>query len=94
MSEFLIILVLSICSLEDCFYFLFNSFHECLRQPDSIDSQFSDNYMLDSINGHKEYISLRIQKKRKKNKKEQALETLVSHLSIHTSCLTLALSFK
>lgn len=29
-----------------------------------------------------------------KNKKEQALETLVSHLSIHTRCLTLALSLK
>jgi len=50
--------------------------------------------MLDAINGHKEYISLGIQKKRKKNNKEEALETLVSHLSIYTSCLTLALSLK
>lgn len=55
MTEFHIILLLSICSLEYCvFIYLFNSFHECLRQPDSIASQFSDNYMLDAINGHKE----------------------------------------
>lgn len=57
MTEFHIILVLSIFSLEDCgFIYLFNSFHDCLRQPDSIASRFSDNYMLDAINGHKEYI--------------------------------------
>lgn len=95
MTEFHTILVLSTCSLEArVFIYLFNSFHECLRQPDSIASQFSDNYMLDAINGHKEYISQRIQKKRKKKKKEQALETLISNLSICTSCLTVALSLK
>lgn len=57
MTEFHIILVLSIFSLEDCgFIYLFNSFHECLRQPDSIAIPFCDNYMLDAINEHREYI--------------------------------------